>query len=61
MAKSSVNIKYQSIGHYRGVEVLSTMVSGKVVFIVWLDKFYSSQNPAALYELIDIWWNLRRN
>lgn len=54
-------IKFQSVGYYRGIEMLCSMMSGKLVFVAWMDKFYSSDNPAALYEVIDLWWKLRRN
>ncbi len=61
MAPTHLEIKFQSLGHYRGIELLSTMLKGKLVFLAWLDKFYSSDNPATLYELIDAWWKLRAN
>lgn len=61
MAKSSLTIRFQSLGHYRGVELLASMMGGRLVFMAWMDKFYSSENPAALYEVVDAWWKLRMN
>lgn len=61
MAKSDLVIRFHSVGHYRGVELLSTVMNKKIVFVAWMEKFYSSENPAALYELIDAWWTLRAN
>lgn len=55
------NISYLSIGHYRGIEILSTVKGGQILFVAWMERFYSSTSTDALYTLIDLWWKLRSN
>lgn len=59
MAKQ--NIKFRSLGHYRGIELICTIVDAKLVFLAWMDKFYQASDPEVLYQLIDAWWMVRRN
>lgn len=61
MAPTHLEIKFQSLGHYRGIEILSTMLKGKLVFVAWMDKFYSSDQVNVLHQLIDAWWKVRAN
>lgn len=62
MAKSVHEIKYQSVGSYRGVDMFLIFKGiATPVFVIWLDKFYSSTNAVALYDMVDAWWRLRMN
>jgi len=61
MANTTSPIQYQSVGHYRGTELLMVNAAGKRLFVAWMDKFYQSEAVDPLFALIDQWWMLRQN
>lgn len=57
-----LKIRFHSLGSYRGAPLFAVATSMKVtVFIVQLDKFYSSVTLDPLYAVVDEWWRVRMN